>query len=202
MIKILSAIAVAAFLFTPLYPVFAQSSSPSAKPALERLQQIKEKVGDRKEVIASRAAERKMKFDLFRDKKKASAAAKIETNLEKINAQRTSMMMQKLDKMVEILTKLNAVVATASTEQDKTAAENAIASAESSVNAAKTAVTNQSQKTYTIVSTTESKLKTDAQSQRTQLHTDLQIVQQQIVGARKDVSTAISTTRSTLGGSK
>lgn len=180
---------------TPLYPVFAESTS-----AATLREKAQARLETKKENIASREADRKAKFTAFKDKKKAEAATRIDENLTKINQKRTSMMTQKLNSMEDILAKLNSFVATS--KSDTTAAKADISSAVNSVNNAKSAVSAQSVKTYTISSTTEGKVKDEAQALRKQLFTDLETVHQQVVSARKSVSTAISTTRSSLGGNK
>lgn len=183
------AVASSAVIFSLLSSItFAQSATSSST---------------RKEQMASREAALKAKLQVFQDKKKAEATQRIDTNLNKVNQKRTANAMQQLDKMSDILNRLDSTVSKASADgKDTTQALAAITSAKSAIDSAKKAVYNQSQKQYNLTVTSESKIKADAQTARDGLKTDLKSIHSLVVAARQVVANAISTTKSTLGGKK
>lgn len=144
------------------YPVWAKESTSSG--------------------ITRKEAALKAKLQTFRDLKKASAAARINDNLNRINDKQTQQMLKHLDKMSTILGKLETRV------NQGTAA---IASAGASIASASAVVRAQSEKDYTIQVTSESTVKQDAQNTRTKLHTDLQTVRKLVIDAKQAVANAI-----------
>lgn len=211
--KVLVLILFALFL-TPLYPVYAQTaaSSPAYFPA-GRIQQIAkdkaqntreneiEKRQTVKERIASRSALLKEKLAKFKDKRKANLAEKINNILNQINERRTTHFSNVLNKMTEILSRLQEKVNTASTNgKDMTTANAAITDAQNAISSASAAVAVQKDKDYTIEATSEATIKQDAAAARNALHSDLQSVHNLVVQARQATAKAISTTVSTLKG--
>ncbi|TSC86645.1 MAG: Uncharacterized protein G01um10147_857 [Microgenomates group bacterium Gr01-1014_7] len=174
-IVILPAIVLSFFLVTCAGPAYAKEEGTTTR---------KEKVAAVKEKMATREAALKKKLDAFKDRKKATYSAKISENLNKINQKQTASMLKHLDKMTSILTKLEKIEG-ASTADAKTA-----------INAAKAAVSAQAEKDYTLVVTSESKVKTDSQSLRDSLHTDLKAVRALVVDAKQSVANAIKTAKS------
>lgn len=171
--KTVVAILVSAFLITS--PVLAVDGTSSGRvPAL-------------KEKIATRQAQIKAKLNQFKDRKKAEIAERLNTNLNKINQNRTNEMLKHLDKMLIILEKLETRT---NTRQEETKAIIASASA---------IVKNQAQKDYTIPITSEAKVKADAQKIRLQLHTDLQAVRKQVIEAKQSVANAVRSAKSNAG---
>lgn len=140
----------------------------------------------RKENIESRKASMKERITSFKDKKKATAAAMINTNLNKINQNRTDQMSKHLERMTAILNKL----------ENRVNERSAIAQARASIASASSAVEAQAEKDYTIQVTSESKVRADAQKQREALHSDLKAVRQLVIDAKQSVANAIRTAKS------
>lgn len=185
-------------LFTPVYPVFAQESSPAPKVSERRI-----KLEEAKEKIASRAAQAKEKIGKFKDKRRANVASKINTQLPRINEQRTNQLSSSLDRMGEILSKLeNRVAEAAANGKDTTDAQNAITDAKTAISTAQTSVDAQAEKEYGIVVSTEGKIGADAKSAVALLQSDLKSIRELVIGAKQSVASAISTSATTLGGNK
>lgn len=164
---------------------------------------IENRIDLRKEAAATRAAALKSRLEKFKDKKKATIAARINDNLNAINDRRSTAFLNHLTKMTEILTRLeNKLSEASSTGKDTSSATAAIASAKTAISTAQTAATAQQGKDYTIEVSSEAKLQESIKPVRDQLHTDLKSVHDLVVAARKATSEAISTTVSTLGGVK
>lgn len=146
----------------------------------------------RKEKVASREAAMKTKLQAFKDKRKAEAAARINTKLNNINAKQTAGMLKHLGKMSALLDKLKARVNSGSPDiKDPAAAKAAIADSRAKIASATAAVKTQAANDYTITVTSESKIKADAQAQREKLHADLKAVRQQVIAAKQSVANAI-----------
>lgn len=187
------------------YPVYAQDST---KSGTTRREKIIEKIETRKEVVAQRIDERKVKMatreaalkaklETFRNKKKATAAARINDNLNKINEVHTLNMQKHLDRMLTLLEKLEARVNSGSPDiKDKTAALSAIASSKAVIATTSAAVTAQAEKDYTIVVSSESRIKIDAKAQRDLLHKDLLALRKLIIDAKQSVINAIKEAKS------
>lgn len=200
--KISATIVFLIILLLSAYPVIALESTTSAtrKEAVKekveaRIEAVKEKVETRKEKVAerietlkekmaSREAVLKAKIAKFKDKKKGEAVERINTNLNQINQKQTEDMMKHLDKMSQLLSKLESRAKTNSSIED---AKTAISSASAAVKA-------QSEKDYSVTITSESTAKTDASKVRQQLHTDLLAIRKQVVAAKQAVATAIRST--------
>lgn len=209
------------------YPVYAQDSATSStRPIKDKLKQrrdnlqeeagqkrenlearlvakqdrLEEKLTNREERIATKTAALKNRLKAFKDKQKAQRVETINENLEEINSRRTQTMGNHLDKMIQILNRLETRVETSASEADLTAVTSAIADARSAIGKAKSAITAQADKDYIITVNKEATVKEDAMLQRDNLHQDLKAVHELVVTARKAVSNAISTTVSTLKG--
>ncbi|MDO8618319.1 MAG: hypothetical protein Q7R49_00055, partial [Candidatus Daviesbacteria bacterium] len=124
----------------------------------------------------------KASLQQFKNKKKAEAADRINTNLNTINQNQTSQMQKHLTNMSRILDKLE-------TKVDPPVA--AIAAARTNIASVSAAVAAQAQKDYTIIVTSEIRIKTDAKKQRDALHTDLQSVKKMVINAKQSVANAI-----------
>lgn len=168
------------------FTVFAEESTPSTnvkKPA------ALQKTNVRKDTVqASREANLKAKLETFKDKKKAEVADRVNTNLNKINQNQTKQMLRHLDNMTEILNKLEA--------KNPVAAKNAIADARNTIATTSAAVQAQAEKDYTIVITSESRVRADAKSQRDKLHTDLLALRKMVIDAKQSVGSAIRVAKS------
>lgn len=187
------------------YPVLAQDAT---KPVEERRERVKERIETRKEIVAQKVdtlkermatkeAALKAKLDAFRDRKKATAAARISENLNKINDKQTSQMLKHLDKMTSILNRLEDRVNRGTPDiKDAALAQTAIADAEAAITTASSAVKAQSEKEYTLSVSSESKVRTDAKGTRDQLHTDLRAVRKLVIDAKQAVANAIRVAKS------
>lgn len=129
------------------------------------------KVQNRLKENASRTAQLKTKLLTFKNKVKAEAVQRISDNLNRINKKRADDMADNLSRMTEILNKLS-----------KNTPD---ASASAAIATAKEAVTDQSQKDYTVSVTTENKVKTDAKTVRDQLAADLLATRKLVIAAKQ-----------------
>lgn len=187
-----------------LPPVFAQdatSSTTRKEKVQQRIDTKKEKVETRvtamREKMATREAALKTKLGAFRDKKKAEAAERVNTNLNRINQNQTEQMQKHLDKMSALLDKLEARVnQTTSDIKDPAAAKAAIGEARTTIATTSAAVSAQAEKDYTLQVTTESRVKAEAQAKRDQLHKDLQETRKLVIDAKQSVANAVRVAKS------
>lgn len=168
-----------------------------------RKENVKERVETRKERMASKEAALKTRLQNFKDKRKATVAEKVNTNLNAISTKRVEMMSKHLGKMTEILTKLETRVSEAGASgKDTSQATSAIAEAKTAIQKAQAALGAQAQKDYTITVTSESTVKADAKGVRDSLHTDLKATHDLVIAAKQAVANAIRVAKSSLGGQK
>lgn len=209
MTKVLSLLAVFSLVFVTTCAVYAKESTGTAATRKEKLEQKietrKEKVAERieniKERMATREAALKAKLQNFKDRKKASASARINDNLGRINAKQTSQMLNHLEKMSSMLDKLEARVNQGTPDIKNTAeAKVAIDSSRAFIASATSSVKAQAGKDYTIEITLESKIRQDAQKQREQLHADLKAARKIVIDAKQSVSNAIRVAKSGKSG--
>lgn len=196
-----------------VYPAFAQDSTNSAvreipnrplnknKLVQDRIEakreNIEDKIASMREKLASKAAALHSRLQDFRDKKKAEIAERVNTNLNRINQNRTTQMQKHLDKMSEVLDRLEARVNQAKPDiKDPAAARAAIAAARLNISTASASVSAQALKDYTIVVTSEGRIGLDAKIQRDKLHSDLVAVRRIVIEARQAVANAIRIAKS------
>lgn len=184
-------------------PVLAEDPTSTAKPTQQlrtNIQQaaiFRQKLEERRLKIASHEAEMKAKIQKFKDKQKAEIAARINTNLNRINQNQTDTMLKNLDLMSSLLDKLADRVTQGTPDiKDPALANQAIADAREAIANARTAVEAQAQKDYTIAVTTETRIRLDAQAKRDQLHTDIKAVRKLVIDAKQAVSNAIRVAKS------
>ncbi len=183
-------------LATSVGPTFAENL-PVTTSAKRPVTNIENQMANIKEKLASKEALLKVKLQTFKDQKKASAAARISTNLNQINQNQTTQMQKYLDTMSRILDKLETRVNQPTPDiKDPAAAKAAIASARAVIATASSAISAQAQKDYTIQATTESRIKADAQAMRDKLHTDIISMRKIVVDAKQAVANAIRVTKS------
>ncbi len=132
--------------------------------------------------MASREAQLKTKLQAFKDKRKATVADRVNTNLNRINQNQTQQMLKHLEQMTTILNKLG----------DK-GNKDAIASASASIALAKSAVETQALNDYTITVTSEATVKANAKTSRDKLYSDIMGVRRLVQEAKKALITAIRT---------
>ena len=149
----------------------------------------------RKELRASISAEKaqfKAQLAVIKDANKKAIAERIDTKLGSINTVRTDRMASALDKMSEFLARLQARVASASSEgEDTTKATAALTSAQTAIDTARAAVVAQAAKTYTADVTDEATLRTQMGGSVTQLITDLKATYDVLNSAKKTLMAAV-----------
>lgn len=168
------------------------------KPILQRFTSldIENKLAGMKEKLASREAMLKAKLQTFRDQRKATAAARISTNLNKINQNQTTIMQRYLDIMSGILDKLEIRINNATPDiKDPVAAKAAVASARNTIATASAAVAAQTQKDYTIQISSEGRVRIDAQTMRNNLHTDILALRKIVIDAKQAVANVIKVSK-------
>ncbi len=158
---------------------------------------IENKLASMKEKLASKEAVLRARLQTFKDQKKATAAARISTNLNTINQNQTTQMQKYLDIMSGILDKLEARVNQPTPDiKNPAAAKAAITSARATVASASAEVAAQAQKDYTIQATTEARIRIDAQAMRDKLHTDILSMRKGVVDTKEAVVNAIRVAKS------
>ena len=158
---------------------------------------VQDRLAAIRERIASKEAALKARLEQFRDQKKAGITERVSTNLNRINEKHTQMMLKFLDKASAILGRLEQRVNQGKPDiKDVAAAKTAIALAKESIASATAAVNTQAEKDYTITVTSESRVKTDAQTKRKQLHDDLLSVRRIVIAAKQAVANAIRVAKS------
>ncbi len=178
--------------FSLVYVTTCAAYATEGTGAASRKETIKQRVETRKETMATRAAALKEKLKNFRDQKKASAAARISDNLNRINDKQTSQMLKHLDKTASILDRLEARVNSVKPDiKNPDAAKISIANARSKIASAEAAVKAQADNDYTLILSSESKAREEAQALRQKLHSDLRLVRQTVIDAKQSVSAAI-----------
>lgn len=202
-----SAIASALMLLTlistsPAWALDATSPGTTRKDLMQqkidtRKQTIQNKMDELKTRMASREAALRLKLQSFRDQKKATAAARISDNLNRINEKQTIQMLKYLDKMTKILNRLEDRVNRGTPDiKDAAKARVAISDARAKIASASAVVQAQTQKDYTIQVGSEKTVKSDAQKVRDQLRTDLMTVRKMVIGAKQAVANAIRVAKS------
>ena len=184
---------------------FAQNSPPAvtSKQLNQQNQQrinitnIENHIANMREKLASKEATLKLKLQTFRDQKKATAAARINTNLNQINQNQSTQMQRHLDTMSGILDKLGVRINQPTSDiKDPTAAKAAISSAQATIASTSAAIVTQSQKDYTIQVTTENRIRVNAQAMRNKLHTDILSIRKAVIDAKQAVANAIRVAKS------
>jgi hypothetical protein len=169
----------------------------------DRKEGMQAKLQMRREEIASNTAQLRERLQKFKDKVKANLADKINTVLGQINQKQTSQMLKHLDRMSEILTRVeNRATEASASGQNISSASAAIADAWEAIDNAKTSVNDQELKDYTINVGLEGTIRADAKKSRDALHQDLKDVRQLVIVAKQAVAKAIQTTALILGGNK
>lgn len=177
------------------YPVWAQNSESDIVKGKREV--VAQKVDTLKERKATREAALKVRLDTFRDQRKATAAARISENLNKINDKQTAQMLKHLDKMASILNRLEGRVNRSTPDiKDSALAGTAIADAEAAIASASSAVKAQAGKDYTVTVTSEGKLRIDIKKVRDMLHSDLKAVREAVIKAKQAVANAIRVAKS------
>lgn len=149
----------------------------------DRLKQWEEK-------RASKAAHLKKRLDVFKDKRKAQIAERVDKNLNQVNKNRTNAFMNQLDAMNNLSEKLSTRIASANGKNTASASA-ALSQANSAIVAAKTAVTTQAGKDYTVTVFSESTIASDVKKVRDQLFTDLKTLHTTVKSAHDALALAV-----------
>lgn len=150
--------------------------------------------------IASGSAALRAKLQTFRDKKKAATIERINEAISRINQRRSSQMLQHVDVMNGILSKAESkVVAIQGAGQDVSMVMGDIQTAKAELAKAKTAVEDQSKKTYDINIASESGAKAAVKSTRDLLEQDLKATHGLVKEARRVLINAITKLAQSLG---
>lgn len=199
--KIIVSLIIAALILIFSIPVLAQEAT-STTNRKDRLEERKQKVGDRMEAkkervetkmeerktkMATREAALKERLEKFKDKKKAEITERVSTNLNRINKKHMEQMLKHLDRMSSILSKLETRV---------NSGKETISEAKTAIEEAKDAVTSQAEKDYTITVTSEVRVKSDVKKVRDMLHSDLKAAREVVIEAKQAVSNAIRVAKS------
>lgn len=153
-----------------------------------RRENVENRIANIKEKFATREAALKARLETFKNKQKAQIAERVSTNLNKINQNQTDIMTKHLERMSQLLDKLE--------NRNPQAARTGIARARDAIASASAAVNVQADKDYTLQLTTESKIRADSQNQRQKLHDDLKAVRLLVIEAKQAVGNAIRTAKS------
>lgn len=171
------------------------------KDKYEKMLQLqKEKAAQLKEELKKKRVEAKQEYEAereafeaklktLRDEKKKQIVENIDQKMAEINKNRTDAMMDHLNKMSEILIKVEEKAN--ATGKDTSLVTAAISDAQGAINAAKAKVTEQAGKEYVITIQSDDTLKTDVGKVISTLTADLKSVQAFVVEARQKVSAAI-----------
>ena len=205
--KVLPLFLAAVVFLTPLYPVYAQTSvSQPARPPkpatssgqitpvmMQKAQGVSDQMLARKEQMATKAAQLRLKLQRFKDKNKATKVENINENLNMVNEKATTRMQDNLTKISQIVGKLKTWIAEQEAAgKDVSALKTALSQVESDWTEAGSAVEGQADNDYTVVVNTEATVKTDAQTARNTLRTDLKAVHDQIVSVRQGLAGVFS----------
>lgn len=205
--KILPIILAAAVYLTPMYPVYAQPAVRPLKAAtsgaafvppvmMQNANGISDQMLVRKEQMASKAAELRLKLQKFRDRNKAKKVENINDNLNRVNTNVTAEMQRNLAKMSEIVAKLKAWIAEQEAAgKDVSALKSALTDIETQWANANTAVTTQAGNDYIVAVNSETTVRDDAKNARNNLRDDLKTVHDKIVSIRQSLVSAFSSWR-------
>lgn len=142
----------------------------------------------------------KEKLSSFKDKKKAEKIEQVNKNLNLINEKQTKAMSEYLQRLADIIEKLekgvNGEIPNGKNVDD---AEAAIAQAKGAIAVAGEIVANQAGKDYSLTASGETKIQVEAKNTRDKLHTDLETARQSVVNAKQTLTKAIEVSAKLLG---
>lgn len=197
------------FLLVPLLtfilaaPAFAQdyggsvTSAPSVPTARQERQQARE---DMQTAIQTARANFQAKLASIKNTQKQAIVARMDTRIAQINANRTTIMLNQLNRIESLLNRLETRANMAATSgQNITAVTTAITAARTAIANARTVVQNQSTKVYTINITTEANLGAAVSATRIKFAADLQTAHQSVLSARKAVVAVLQALAKVIG---
>jgi Skp family chaperone for outer membrane proteins len=138
--------------------------------------------------IQAKRDEFKLKLAMIKDARKQQVLERVASKSAEINKKRTDQMMEVLNKMTVILER----IANFQFQIPNSKLDGLIVTARTAIETAKSAVTAQSQKDYTITITTESALRTTVGQMMLQLENDLRLTREKVILARKAVNDVFS----------
>lgn len=160
---------------------------------LEVRDEIKKKREEMRENIKEKREEFKEKMQALRDERKKNIIERLDEKMSTINTNTTNRMLAHLEKMEDILGRLQEKVNAFKAEgKDTTNAQNAIDSAQSVIDSAKGAVTAQVGKDYTPAISDESTLRAVVGTSMSGLRTDLAALHKKVMDAKQAVMKAVS----------
>lgn len=170
---------------TDISPTTISPTAPSRGIGKQARQAAKEQRIINKQQRQEMKATFKGRLSEFKDARKQAIIQSIDQKLVMINTKRTTQMNAIIAKLEAILVRIKAKAGVFKTQGINTAAlDNAIAGAEASVATAKTNITNQAAKEYTITLTTETQAKNAVGQTVSGLQVDLRTVRQSIIAAK------------------
>ena len=167
-----------------------------------KIQERREEFKGRQEELASKAAETKErlkerrlafreKLSEFKDDKKASLAAKVDANIDRLNNKHTERMTNALEKLNEVVGRLEDSVSSANTlGKDTASTAAALSTAKSKISSAQTKVSEQSGKDYAPEVTDETTLGAVVSAAFKAFMVDMKATQALVVDAKQAVRTA------------
>ncbi len=142
----------------------------------------------------------RQKLSTLRDAKKKAQTERINTTLNDVNTKRTNTLLSYINRLTDILTKVQTRTTEArASGKDTSKVDAAIAKAQADIATAKSAILAQAGKQYTATISSETSLKSDMGQAMSQLQADVGSVKDLVTAAHKSVSDAIQTLASVLG---
>lgn len=164
----------------------------------QKREEFRQKIEDSKKELKARidAKKQELKDRLakIKDEKKKTVVEKIDNQLDALNARRMAHFSDVLGNLAAIMEKINVRVERAAARGlDVSAVKTALTAADAAIASSKTAIANQTAKTYTIAVADEAGLRQSVGVARQALQTDLKAVEQTVRDAHKAVQKAATT---------
>src|SRR3989344_6291833 len=164
----------------------------------ERVKQAREAL--QTQIKADRAAFKESLLEI-KDQKKQGAVERIDAKISSINTKHTDRLADGLDKLQAILDRISTSGSELkSSGSDTSSLDSLITSAQTSINAAKTAVAGQAAQDYTITLGDENRLKEVVSPVVLQFRTDIKAVHDLVVAAKNSVRLAGNELKTLKGG--
>lgn len=149
-------------------------------------EEYKNAIAENNQARMDARAEFKEKLAELKDTRKKALVEKLDTRFANVNKKATDRFLETLSKLTEVLNRIQTKATEAKTAGKDTAeAQTAITTAQAALANAKTAVSTQAGKTYTITISTEDKLRMDVGTTVSALHTDLRTVHKLVTEAKQ-----------------
>lgn len=193
--KLLPLLILLAVYAVPLYPVFAETP-PASNSAVRKLEgrkmTIQEEMQTKQERLASKSANLRERLQQFKDKAKVTVIERISSSLNTVNANATAAMLKQLDRLSNIVSKIETRLAQANENgKDTLAADQEVSNAKASIATTKAMIEAQQAKTYDLNVTTEQAAKAEVQTTRNQLFNDLKLSRDAVMTTKIAVEVAL-----------